>query len=42
MCGVGVVFFCFLEVDIEIGVYIGMVIVFFYVVFGGMKGIIYM
>lgn len=41
MWGVGLVFFCFFEVDINIGVYIGMVIVFFYVVFGGMKGIIY-
>lgn len=41
MCGVGVVFSCFLEVDIVVGVVIGMVIVFFYIVLGGMKGIIY-
>lgn len=41
MCGVGVVFVCFFEVDINVGIVIGMVIVFFYVVMGGMKGIIY-
>ncbi|MCF6435284.1 sodium:solute symporter family protein [Pseudoalteromonas sp. MMG022] len=41
MRGVGVVFSRFLEVDIETGVYIGMVIVFFYAVLGGMKGITY-
>ena len=39
MRGVGVVFSRFLEVDIETGVYIGMVIVFFYAVLGGMKGL---
>lgn len=41
MRGVGVVFSRFLEVEIETGVIIGMVIVFFYAVLGGMKGITY-
>jgi cation/acetate symporter len=41
MRGVGVVFSRFLEVDINTGVYIGMGIVFFYAVLGGMKGITY-
>ena len=41
MRGVGVVFSRFLEVDINLGVIIGMVIVFFYAVLGGMKGITY-
>ncbi|MCG9696342.1 sodium:solute symporter family protein [Shewanella sp. Isolate11] len=41
MRGVGVVFSRFLEVDIETGVYIGMAVVFFYAVLGGMKGITY-
>ncbi len=41
MRGVGIVFSRFLEVDINIGVVIGMVIVFFYAVLGGMKGITY-
>jgi cation/acetate symporter len=41
MRGVGVVFSRFLEVDINIGVAIGMAIVFFYAVLGGMKGITY-
>jgi len=41
MRGVGVVFSRFLEVEIETGVYIGMVIVFFYAVLGGMEGITY-
>lgn len=41
MRGVGVVCARFLEVPINIGVYIGMVIVFFYTVLGGMKGITY-
>ncbi len=41
MRGVGVVFSRFLEVDIDIGVVIGMTIVFFYAVLGGMKGITY-
>lgn len=41
MRGVGVVFSRFLEVDIELGVVIGMGIVFFYAVLGGMKGITY-
>ncbi len=41
MRGVGVVFSRFLEVDVEMGVVIGMVIVFFYAVLGGMKGITY-
>ncbi|WP_144209024.1 sodium:solute symporter family protein [Shewanella donghaensis] len=41
MRGVGVVFSRFLEVDVETGVYIGMGVVFFYAVLGGMKGITY-
>jgi len=41
MRGVGVVFSRFLDVQIEWGVVIGMVIVFFYAVLGGMKGITY-
>lgn len=41
MRGVGLVFSRFLEVDINTGVYIGMAIVFFYAVLGGMKGITY-
>ncbi len=41
MRGVGVVFSRFLEVDIVTGVVIGMAIVFFYTVLGGMKGITY-
>ncbi|MHC4952835.1 MAG: sodium:solute symporter family protein [Planctomycetota bacterium] len=41
MRGVGIVFSRFLEVDIKLGVYIGMGIVFFYAVLGGMKGITY-
>lgn len=41
MRGVGVVFSRFLEVNVETGVVIGMVIVFFYAVLGGMKGITY-
>ncbi|MBT8482389.1 MAG: cation acetate symporter, partial [Myxococcales bacterium] len=41
MRGVGVVFSRFLEVDINTGVAIGMAIVFFYAVLGGMKGITY-
>ena len=41
MRGVGVVFSRFLEVDINVGVYIGMALVFFYAVLGGMKGITY-
>lgn len=41
MRGVGVVFSRFLEVDVNTGVIIGMVIVFFYAVLGGMKGITY-
>jgi cation/acetate symporter len=41
MRGVGVVFSRFLEVEINIGVAIGMAIVFFYAVLGGMKGITY-
>jgi cation/acetate symporter len=41
MRGVGVVFSRFLEVDINMGVFIGMGIVFFYAVLGGMKGITY-
>ncbi|GIU30837.1 sodium:solute symporter family protein [Shewanella colwelliana] len=41
MRGVGVVFSRFLEVEVETGVYIGMAVVFFYAVLGGMKGITY-
>jgi len=41
MRGVGVVFARFLEVPIDVGVYIGMALVFFYAVIGGMKGITY-
>jgi cation/acetate symporter len=41
MRGVGIVFSRFLEVDINTGVIIGMAIVFFYAVLGGMKGITY-
>jgi cation/acetate symporter len=41
MRGVGIVFSRFLEVDITVGVVIGMAIVFFYAVLGGMKGITY-
>ena len=41
MRGVGVVFSRFLEVDINTGVFIGMIIVLFYAVLGGMKGITY-
>ncbi|MFK7933445.1 MAG: sodium:solute symporter family protein [Saprospiraceae bacterium] len=41
MRGVGVVFSRFLEVDINTGVIIGMIIVFIYAVLGGMKGITY-
>jgi cation/acetate symporter len=41
MRGVGVVFSRFLEVDVNVGIVIGMFIVFFYAVLGGMKGITY-
>ena len=41
MRGVGIVFSRFLEVDVNTGVIIGMAIVFFYSVLGGMKGITY-
>jgi len=41
MRGVGVVFSRFLEVEIETGVIIGMVLVLFYAVLGGMRGITY-
>ena len=41
MRGVGIVFSRFLEVDINLGVFIGMGIVFVYAVWGGMKGITY-
>ena len=41
MRGVGLVFSRFLEVDINTGVIIGMIIVLFYAVIGGMKGITY-
>ena len=41
MQGVGIVFSRFLEVDITTGVVVGMAIVFFYAVMGGMKGITY-
>jgi cation/acetate symporter len=41
MRGVGIVFSRFLGVDIGVGVWIGMMIVFMYAVLGGMKGITY-
>ncbi len=41
MRGVGIVFSRFLSVDISVGLMIGMAIVFFYAVLGGMKGITY-
>jgi cation/acetate symporter len=41
MQGVGIVFSRFLQVDKETGVMIGMGLVFFYAVMGGMKGITY-
>jgi len=41
MTGVGVTFARFLNVSSDMGVYIGMAIVFSYAVFGGMKGITY-
>jgi len=41
MRGVGLVFSRFLEVDINTGVIIGMIIVLFYAVLGGMKGVTY-
>lgn len=41
MRGVGIVFSRYLHVDIETGVMVGMAVVFFYAVLGGMKGITY-
>jgi cation/acetate symporter len=41
MKGVGVAFSRFLETDYDTGLYIGMSIVFFYAVLGGMKGVTY-
>ena len=41
MRGVGIVFSRFLEVDVSIGLLIGMSVVFVYAVLGGMKGITY-
>ena len=41
MRGTGIVFARFLEVDVNVGVIIGMAVVFFYAVLGGMKGITY-
>ncbi len=41
MRGVGIVFSRFLSVDIETGLAVGMAVVFFYAVLGGMKGITY-
>ena len=41
MRGVGIVFSRFLNVDISVGLMIGMAVVFFYAVLGGMKGITY-
>jgi cation/acetate symporter len=41
MKGIGVAFSRFLEIDFTHGVIVGMVIVFFYAVLGGMKGITY-
>lgn len=41
MRGVGVTFSRFLEVSVELGLFIGMFVVFVYAVLGGMKGITY-
>ncbi|MBC3766096.1 sodium:solute symporter family protein [Neptunicella marina] len=41
MKGVGVAFSRFLEVSYDVGLYVGMAIVFIYAVLGGMKGITY-
>ncbi|HIQ40544.1 MAG TPA: cation acetate symporter [Sulfurivirga caldicuralii] len=41
MKGIGVAFSRFLETDYDTGLYVGMGIVFFYAVLGGMKGITY-
>ena len=41
MRGVGVVFSHFLDIDVHYGVLVGMAVVFFYAVLGGMKGITY-
>jgi len=41
MKGVGVAFSRFLEVEYATGLFVGMIIVFFYAVLGGMKGITY-
>lgn len=41
MSGVGIAFSRFLQVDLSVGVIVGMVIVAFYAVLGGMKGITY-
>lgn len=41
MRGVGVVFSRFLEIDVNIGVLVGMLLVFIFAVLGGMKGITY-
>ena len=41
MRGVGIVFSRFLNVDITTGLFVGMAVVFFYAVLGGMKGITY-
>ena len=41
MKGVGVAFSRFLEVEYDTGLFVGMLIVFFYAVLGGMKGITY-
>jgi cation/acetate symporter len=41
MTGVGVAFARFLGVSKDVGVYVGMAVVFTYAVFGGMKGITY-
>jgi cation/acetate symporter len=41
MRGVGIVFSRFLEVDVTVGLLIGMAVVFVYAVLGGMKGITY-
>ena len=41
MRGVGIVFSRFLSVDVSTGLFVGMGVVFFYAVLGGMKGITY-
>ena len=41
MCGVGIAFSRFLQIDVNAGVIVGMISVFAYAVLGGMKGTVY-